>query len=77
MDQKLEDRPKKSLIKPPPAAEAFYSEVLRLMAKSEAAPPPAPVQSPAVETPKPVVPRDGLDESAELFRSVFKGEIIP
>ena len=35
MDQQLEDRPKGSLIKPPPAAEAFYSEVLRLMAKSE------------------------------------------
>src|SRR5690348_13331529 len=34
MDQKLEDRPKGSLIKPSPAAEAFYSEVLRLMAKS-------------------------------------------
>ena len=35
MDQQLEDRPRGSLIRPPPAAEAFYSEVLRLMAKSE------------------------------------------
>ena len=35
MDQQVTDRPKGSLIKPPPAAEAFYSEVLQLMAKSE------------------------------------------
>ena len=35
MDQQVTDKPKGSLIKPPPAAEAFYSEVLQLMAKSE------------------------------------------
>ena len=35
MDQQVTNRPKGSLIQPPPAAEAFYSEVLRLMAKSE------------------------------------------
>ena len=33
MEQQLKDRPKGSLIQPSPAAEAFYSEVLRLMAK--------------------------------------------
>jgi hypothetical protein len=47
----------------------------RLMADSEAEPPPVPARVP--ETPKPTVIRDGLDESAELFRSVFKGEIVP
>src|SRR4051794_1331824 len=35
MQQQLKDRPNGSLIQPSPAAEAFYSEVLRLMAKSE------------------------------------------
>jgi predicted nucleotidyltransferase len=35
MDQQVTDKPKGSLLKPPPAAEAFYSEVLQLMAKSE------------------------------------------
>ncbi len=34
MDQQT-SRPNGSLIRPPPAAEAFYSEVLQLMAKSE------------------------------------------
>ncbi len=35
MDEQVKDRPKGSLIKPPPAAEAFYSEVIQLMARSE------------------------------------------
>ena len=35
MDQQSQARPNGSLIQPPPAAEAFYSEVLQLMAKSE------------------------------------------
>jgi hypothetical protein len=35
MNHEVRDRPKGSLIQPSPAAEAFYSEVLRLMAKSE------------------------------------------
>src|SRR3982751_5125901 len=35
MDQATRTRPNGSLIKPAPAAEAFYSEVLQLMAKSE------------------------------------------
>ena len=35
MDQQTLDRPNGTLIQPPPAAEAFYSEVLQLMAKSE------------------------------------------
>src|SRR5438477_11883626 len=35
MDQQTAKRPNGSLIQPPPAAEAFYSEVLQLMAKSE------------------------------------------
>jgi len=35
MDQQVKDKPRGSLIQPPPAAEAFYSEVLRLMAESE------------------------------------------
>jgi predicted nucleotidyltransferase len=34
MDQQVKDRPKGALLKPPPAAEAFYSEVLQLMARS-------------------------------------------
>lgn len=34
MDQQLKDKPRGSLIQPSPAAEAFYSEVLQLMAKS-------------------------------------------
>src|SRR3954462_7318550 len=34
MDQLTKSRPSGSLIQPPPAAEAFYSEVLKLMAKS-------------------------------------------
>jgi predicted nucleotidyltransferase len=35
METEVKDRKKGSLIQPSPAAEAFYSEVLRLMAKSE------------------------------------------
>src|SRR5256885_1822688 len=35
MDQQVASKPNGSLIKPPPAAEAFYSEVLRLMAESQ------------------------------------------
>ncbi len=35
MDQQVKDGPKRPLIQPPPEAEAFYSEVLQLMAKSE------------------------------------------
>jgi hypothetical protein len=35
MDQQTKPKPNGSLIQPPPAAEAFYSEVLQLMAKSE------------------------------------------
>src|SRR5436305_15202171 len=36
MDQQTtRSRPNGSLIQPPPAAEAFYSEVLQLMAKSQ------------------------------------------
>jgi hypothetical protein len=35
MEQKVKDEPNGSLIKPPPAAEAFYSEVLQLMARSD------------------------------------------
>src|SRR5881398_970410 len=35
MDQQVKDRPKGPLMQPPPKAEAFYSEVLQLMAKSE------------------------------------------
>src|SRR5881398_2720831 len=35
MDQQLASRPNGSLIQPPPAAEAFYSEVLQLMADSQ------------------------------------------
>ncbi|HYX45340.1 MAG TPA: nucleotidyltransferase [Sphingomicrobium sp.] len=35
MDQQVKDRPKGPLIQPSPEAEAFYSEVLQLMAKSE------------------------------------------
>lgn len=35
MEQQLSERTKGSLIRPPPAAEAFYSEVLQHMAKSE------------------------------------------
>src|SRR5919197_3628133 len=34
MDQQVAEKPNGSLIKPTPAAEAFYSEVLQLMAKS-------------------------------------------
>jgi predicted nucleotidyltransferase len=34
MEQQVKDRPKGPLIQPPPAAEAFYSEVLQLMADS-------------------------------------------
>src|ERR687885_1308012 len=34
MDQQVAERPNGSLIQPPPAAEAFYSEVLQLMAQS-------------------------------------------
>src|SRR3954447_19892723 len=34
MEQQVKDRPKGPLIRPPPAAEAFYSEVLQLMADS-------------------------------------------
>src|SRR5437764_8500510 len=34
MDQQVATRPNGSLIQPPPEAEAFYSEVLRLMAES-------------------------------------------
>ena len=35
MDQQTLERPNGALIQPPPAAEAFYSEVLQLMAESE------------------------------------------
>src|SRR5436309_15338002 len=35
MVQEVAERPNGSLIQPPPAAEAFYSQVLQLMAKSE------------------------------------------
>jgi hypothetical protein len=35
MEQQVKDEPNGSLIKPPPAAEAFYSEVLQLMAQSD------------------------------------------
>jgi hypothetical protein len=35
MDQQVRDRLKSPLIQPPPEAEAFYSEVLQLMATSE------------------------------------------
>jgi hypothetical protein len=35
MDQQILSRPERSLIQPSPAAEAFYSEVLDLMAKSD------------------------------------------
>src|SRR3954454_13899261 len=35
MDQQVANKPNGSLLKPPPAAEAFYSEVLQLMAQSE------------------------------------------
>jgi len=35
MDQQTLDRPNGTLIQPPPAAEAFYREVLQLMAESE------------------------------------------
>src|SRR3954464_4332870 len=35
MDQQTRTRRKEPLIKPPPAAEAFYSEVLQLMAESQ------------------------------------------
>src|SRR5256885_16514891 len=35
MDQQVASKPNGALIKPPPAAEAFYSEVLKLMARSE------------------------------------------
>src|SRR5438309_6678740 len=34
MDQQVATRPNGSLIQPPPEAEAFYSEVLKLMAES-------------------------------------------
>ncbi len=34
MDQQVAEKPNGSLLKPTPAAEAFYSEVLQLMAKS-------------------------------------------
>src|SRR5690242_21038955 len=35
MDQQVKDKPNRALITPPPAAEAFYSEVLALMAQSQ------------------------------------------
>src|SRR5881398_1355472 len=35
MDQHAASKPNGSLIKPPPAAEAFYSEVLRMMEESQ------------------------------------------
>src|SRR5947207_15668075 len=35
MDQQVATKPNGKLMKPAPAAEAFYSEVLQLMAKSE------------------------------------------
>ena len=35
MEHQVKDKPQGSLIKPPPAAEAFYSEVLQLMAASD------------------------------------------
>jgi hypothetical protein len=35
MDQRVTQRPNGALIQPPPAAEAFYCEVLQLMAKSD------------------------------------------
>src|SRR6059058_6649951 len=35
MDQQVAQKPNGSLLRPPPAAEAFYSEVLRLMAESQ------------------------------------------
>jgi len=35
MDQQTLARPERSFLQPPPAAEAFYSEVLQLMATSE------------------------------------------
>jgi hypothetical protein len=35
MDQQVAEKPNGSLLKPPPAAEAFYSEVLKLMAESQ------------------------------------------
>jgi hypothetical protein len=35
MDQQTLPRPHGALIQPPPAAEAFYSEVLQLMARSD------------------------------------------
>lgn len=35
MDNEVKDKPSGPLIKPPPAAEAFYSEVLKLMAASD------------------------------------------
>src|SRR5689334_24756187 len=34
MDQQVKEKPRAPLIQPPPEAEAFYSEVLQLMAKS-------------------------------------------
>jgi hypothetical protein len=35
MDHQVKDKPSRSLITPPPAAEAFYSQVLQLMAASD------------------------------------------
>lgn len=35
MEHQAKDKPHGSLIKPPPAAEAFYSEVLQLMVVSD------------------------------------------
>ena len=60
-----------------PAAEKTTSAVATVNKHAGAASVGVPQPTSPVAEPRAELPKDGLDEAAELFKVIFKGEIIP
>lgn len=61
-----------------PAAEPAPNRHAGAAAASSPPPAPAPILAPkGITVERPGATRDALDEAAELFKTIFKGEIVP
>lgn len=62
-----------------PAVEKPIEPPKNLHAGAAAAVPPAPppLAPKAIHVERPAAARDTLDEAAQLFKTIFKGEIVP